>query len=252
MKKEFGGNLEWIDPNKIIKEDEDNKVGSFFVGLGVIFNDLKDLILFEQLIADNYRQPEIKERSSHSGSFGGLLVHINRLFVGIINEFFIFLKENEDILSTAEFKNICKKLPREERENWNGMVEAANGRLPKVSGFLKTLLLIRNNIGYHYYQSGKILSKGFVSRFSNEQQDKRNEKAYYSIDETIEKTRFYFSDAAVEEALFIETGKGERKKFTNDPNVEKYQMQMKATIYTMTKTIMLLLKKFLQSRRNNQ
>jgi hypothetical protein len=251
--KEFDGNLERIDPDKIIKEGNDNKVGSFFVGLGMIFNDLKDLILFEQLIVNDYRLPNLNEEcSDHSGNYCGIMVHINKLFAGAITEFFIFIKENRDILNDAEFKNIFEKLSETDKRTWNGLVAASNGQLDQVSDFVKNLIKIRSNLSYHYYQSGKMLSKGFISKFKNEQKDKRNENAYYSIDDTMEKTRFYFSDAAVEEALYIEVGKEEKKKIKDDPNIEKYREQMKVTIHTIIEVIRPLMKKFLQSRRNNQ
>lgn len=247
--KEFKGDLEWISPDKIIKGND--IVGSFFIGFGTIFNDLKDLILFEQLIVDSYRKPQADECSAHMGSYGGIMIHIKKLIASTINEFFIFLEKNDDVLNTAEFKDILEKLPKLEKEEWNGMVSAAHGKLPKASDFIKTLVRIRSNFTYHYYQSGKVLGRGFRSRFSNEQKDERNKCAYYSIGETLGLTRFYFSDAAVEEALYIEAGKGEKKKIIGDASFEKYHLQINATIEIMSKVIMLLLKKFLQTRRNN-
>jgi len=89
-----------------------------------------------------------------------------------------------------------------------------------------------------------------MSRFFGEYQDARNKFAYYSIDKALEFTRFYFSDAAVEEALYLETGKSEGKKVAGDTSVLQYQAQMVGTIKSMQNTIMLLLKNFLQYRRN--
>jgi hypothetical protein len=248
--KEFEGDLKSISPSRIISEND--KVGAFFVVLGLIFNDLKDLIIFEQLVTCNYRKPTESECSDHSGNYGGMMIHISRLFAGIINEFFSFLEKNDDVLDDAEFKNILERLPKEENETWHGMVAAAHGKLPKASEFLSTLIRIRGNFTYHYYQSGKVLKKGFASKFYNEEIDDRNKFAYYSIGETSEFTRFYFSDAAVEEALFLETGKNEREKVAGNACIEEYKLTMGSTIRIMQRIIILLMKNFLQVRRNNQ
>lgn len=248
---EFKGNLSWISPNKIIKEGEDNKLGSFFIGLGAIFNDLKDYVLFEQLIVDIYRKPEEKDCSDHVGNYGGVMVHINKLVASTIHEFFKFLKENADIISTNEFNEILERLPKEEKELWKGIVLASCDKLPKVSDFLNILVRIRSNIAFHYDHSGKILRRGFISRFFSEYKDKRNEKAYYSIGESIELSRFYFSDAAVEESLYIEAGKTEKKKISDDISIEEYKKNIMATIQIINRIIMLLLKNFLQLRRNS-
>ncbi|MFA4817807.1 MAG: hypothetical protein WC608_03770 [Parcubacteria group bacterium] len=247
---DFKGDLKKILPKKIIREEENDKVGAFFVVLGLIFNDLKDLVIFEQLMVSNYRKPKASECSDHAGNYGGIMIHINRLFAGIINEFFNFLKKNNNVLEEAEFKNVLERLPEEEKNMWNGMVAAASGELPKASEFINTLIRIRANFTYHYYQSGKVLRKGFISRFYNEEIDDRNKSAYYSIGESLNTTRFYFSDAAVEEALFLETGKTEKSNFVGDVSVEKYKLAMGSTIQIIQRIIMLLMKNFLQVRRN--
>lgn len=247
---EFKGDLKWISPDKIIKEGENNEVGGFFVVLGTIFNDLKDIILFENLVIEKYRKPKADECSDHSGNYNGIMIHLNKLIASIINEFFVLLKENKNVLDTTEFKDILSRIPKSEQETWNGMVAAANDQLLELSDFVKSLIRIRNNLAFHYYQSGKMLSKGFVSKFSNEYIDERNRKAYYSIGENVEETRFYFSDAAVEEALSIEAGKEEKKKIIGDESFARYQQQLIYTVRVMNTTMSFLLKRFLQMRRN--
>ncbi|MCX6766080.1 MAG: hypothetical protein NT136_03940 [Candidatus Moranbacteria bacterium] len=250
---EFEGELKWISPNKIIKEggyNVDNEVASFFIGFGVIFNDLKDLILFEQLLINNYRKPKEKKASVHSGSYNGIIVHINKLIASTIHEFFKFLNKNKKILGTREFNEILNKLPAEEKIIWNGLVAASQGNLLKALNFLKTIVRIRSNIAFHYDHSGKILKRGYKSRFFGEYKDDSNKCAYYSIGDKIELTRFFFADAVVEESLFIEAGKEEKKKFIEDMSLIKYQAQLRETVNVVTKIIKLLLKNFLQSRRN--
>ena len=252
--KEFDGDLKGISPDKIIKEsatNRDNKLGSFFLGLGIIFNDLKDLILIEELIVENYKKPKKGNCSDHLGNYNGIVIHINKLFASIINEFFVFIEKHVDVIELDEFKDILQRLPREEQAVWNGIVDSATGKNSKMQGFLKTLLRIRSNIAFHYDHSGKVLKKGFISRFFGEEKNIYNEKAYYSIvEENLKHSRFYFSDAAVEEALFLEAGKKEKKKIEDDKFIEEYRIKMFESINIIGKLILLLLKNFLQTRRN--
>jgi hypothetical protein len=250
MKKEFKGELQWISPDKIIKEEEKDDVGSFFVSLGLVFNDLKSIILLGDIIITDYRRLEESECSVHAGNIGGIIVYVNKTLAGIIHEFFILLEKNKDILNSEEFQGIVSKLPSKEKYVWNGMIRVANNQLDSMSDFTKTLLKIRNNFGFHYYQSGKSLKRGFKSRFYNEDIDDRNERAYYSIGKTINETRFYFVDAAIEESLSIAAGKADKKKFKGDPSMEEYYSKVNATIMVMAGVLISLLKKFLKERQN--
>lgn len=251
MNDEFSGELERIHPSKIVDATNHNKVDSFFITLGIIFNDLKGLILFEKLVINKYRKPTPNEKASaHLGNYSGLQVHLQKLMTGTINEFFTFLRENRKVFTTREFKEVLDRLRSEEKKNWDGIVAAACGRSPGVSDFLSALAQIRSTTAYHYDHSGKKIREGFISHFFNEEQNDLNKYAYYSIGETLELTRFYFSDAAVQEALFIATGKGPKKKMTGDISLERHRELFMETIKIIINIISQLLKNFLQLRRN--
>jgi len=248
--KKFGGELKWINPNFLVTENNVNRIESFFIGLGLVFNDLKGLILFEKLLIENYEKPDSKA-TIHTGNYGGMLVQLQRLMASTINEFFSFLKESDDVISSNEFINILNKIPKSDKQSWDTIVAAAHGKLPSAESLLKAILFIRSNIVSHYDHSGKILRRGFISFFfSEEKKDFKNEYAYYSIGKDIESTRFCFSDAAAEESLYIAAGKKFKKNSTGDISAEKYRQGIRETIIIMNSTITILLGAYIKSRRN--
>ncbi len=250
MEKKFIGDVKWIDPKFLVTENKYDRIESFFLGLGVIFNDLKGLILFEKLLLENYGKPGDKEVSSHAGNYGGIIIQVQKLIASTISEFFIFLKKNSYVFTNTEFKEILKRIPKSDMLFWYNIVAAAHGRFPTTTDLLKTMIHIRSNIAFHYDHSGKILRKAYISRFFGREDNDRSKKAYYSIGESTELTRFYFSDAAVEESLFLAAGKGFKKSSQEDISFETYRQEIRETIEVMSSTIISLLRAYIQLRRN--
>ena len=198
--QEFKGELKHTEPYRLIKE-EDDSVARFFLVLAVVFNDLKGLTLFDKLINNTYRKERLEEVSVQVGELGGIFTQINKLFISNIREFFDFLKENEKVLLTTEFKEVLLKTNKDIQNRWKDITDVAFGILPDSSEFTKYLILIRNNVAFHYNQSGKELKKSFCSYFYKKEKMGRNDLAYYSIGETMEDTRFFYADAAVQEYM---------------------------------------------------
>ncbi|MBP6949082.1 MAG: hypothetical protein KBC41_03935 [Candidatus Pacebacteria bacterium] len=198
--KEFKGNLDSLPASLFIdKNKKSDDYENFFLVLGVVFNDLKGLMMFDMLIKESYRKPEEGEVSSHTGEYGGARIQINKFLIGVINEFLEFLKSNEGTMKTLEFQLLLKNLSPEHRKRWTDLVDVAMKKNTSDSEILKTLVNIRNNVAFHYYQSGKVLRKGFIDVFNNQKDDKpQYKKPYFSVGETMESTRFYYSDASVE------------------------------------------------------
>jgi hypothetical protein len=252
MAKRFSGNLEWIDPKLLVTEGESSQVESFFLSLGVVFNDLKGLILFDAILTDSYEKIAIGEVTAHSGNYAGTRVQIQKLIASTINEFFKLLEGQYGILANSEFKEILNRLAKSDKKLWEEMFSAAHGERPSASGLLKTILYIRNNVAFHYDQSGKALTRAYISKFFGKADDATKEFAYYSIGDNMEETRFYFSDAAVEEALYLGAGKVFKEKSVGDPSFERYQAQANETVKKMNIAIASLIKKYIQFRRGHR
>lgn len=250
MAGRFGGELKWIDPKLLIDETNHNRLESFFLGLGVAFNDLKGLLLFGNMLDELYERPSKDEITSHAGNYGGIVIQIQKLFAGTLNELLIFLKKNSDVSSSVEFKEILNRLSKQDKQLWEGMIAVAYGKLPNTENLLKTIVKIRSNVAFHFDHSGKILRNAYISRFFGKTEDEKAKYAYYSIDDNIELTRFYFSDASVEESLQIAAGKKPKENSVGDIFIEKYQDQLRKTIVVICITMKSLLKNYIQLRRN--
>ena len=103
---EFQGRLRKIYPKRLINPEVKDELQTFFLTLGMIYNDFKNLILFEKLVVENYRKPKKDEVSAHAGEYGGVLIWVHKNFVAYINEFFLFIKENKGIIESNKFQEI--------------------------------------------------------------------------------------------------------------------------------------------------
>ncbi|MFC1622697.1 hypothetical protein ACFL1Y_01765 [Patescibacteria group bacterium] len=251
--KKFKGEKEEIDPKKLIRDfdSQNEKMENFFLGLGVFYNDLKSLLTFEEIVKEMYEAPKKDEVSAHSGSYYGLMVYIQKMVAGTIYEFFNLIeKHNKIIEKNTEFNEIKNKLNKDEINLWEQIVDVANKKNEKASDLLRSLCIIRNKFGFHYDTYDECLRPGYVSRFFGEMKHPSNQKAYYSFGKTMTETRFFFSDASVEEALHIAMGKEPDKSSIDNISIKKFNREVVDTIKIICPIIATLLKHFIKYRRN--
>lgn len=208
-KQEFNSaHLRKIKPESLIENDVSSPVSEFdrlFLSLGLIFNDLKGLIIFDQCL-ENFRIPEPFEVSGHAGEFYGLKWQLFRLASSHIHEFVIFLQKNKGLLLSDRFLAYENELTQQDKDIWYLLLSIAGikeGQFKNddLKNFQELLLLIRNNITFHYKQLGKPLASGFKELFySDEYAGYDNSKyAYFYLSKTtINDVRFYYADAAIE------------------------------------------------------
>ena len=198
MQKEFNGSLESISPSKLINKDKKDDFESFFLVLGMIFNDLKGIVFFEKLLDETYRKPNPGEKSVHMGEFSGLKIQIQKNLIGAASEFLIFLKENSGVINSPKFMLLIKKLPQDKKLMWAELV----GTDRSVNPIISKLAQVRSNVLSHYDYSLENLRRGFIRSFFKESKDlPQHDRAYFSLGGSMELTRFYYSDAAVEEYI---------------------------------------------------
>ncbi len=242
-------NLDYIDPHFLVDEDKFNKLESFFIVLGVVFNDLKGLIFFEDMVIATYKNPGFEEITAQAGNYAGMMVQINKLFAGIISEFFIFLGEYKNIFNTQEFKDILEKISKTDKNYWSEIVAVIDGKHPGSNSLRTTIFEIRNNAAFHFDHSGKFSRNGYASHFFGKNKDDKSSRAYYSIGEGIRSTRFYFSDAAVEAAIKIAAGMEPKGDVANDPAFNRYKAQIREVIDVTARVTASLLKQYIKARR---
>ena len=249
--KRFSDDINYIDAKWLVTEDKkEDEVENLFLTLGIIFNDLVGLIYFEKLLIETYEKPKIEEVTGHAGTYAGIIIQINKLFAGTVNEFFALLKEKNDLFNAGEFKEILGLLSKKDQRLWHSLIAAAHRDFIDVEDLLKAIVQIRHNLAFHFDNSSKILRKGYISYFFGKTKDKRNERAFYSLGDTIETTRFYFSDAAAEETIKLFAGKMPKENSIEDLSFKKYLSQIRETINVIATIISSLMKHYIQSRRN--
>lgn len=243
-KQKFKGELKHIEPYRLIKKERNDPIDNFFLVLAVVYNDFKGIILFEKLVFDTYEPiSSLDDISVHMGEYGGMFTQTRKIFISSLWEFFEFLKTNKDILLTTEFKEILNKTNKNIENKWSNIVSIAlNNKSKNTSDFTKYLIQVRNNVSFHYYQSGKELRKAFCSFFYAKEKIEQNKLAYYMIGDNMETTRFFYADASVQEYL----------RSTTNENAKgfdiKYKTEISAIINDMNWTILRLLKSYLKNR----
>lgn len=240
--EKFKGTLEKIDPNLIINQTKKDEIEDFFLVLGVVFNDLRDMILFQVLLNKIYEKPTT-EVNVHNGTYGGVVTYMNKFAAAFINEFLIFLEHNKAVFSSSQFELILRSLPKKKRDVWNDLIDIALSKTPRSSTFTKVLLQIRANITFHFYDAKKVLRKSFIDRFFKQGKAGHNDYACFSIGSNMESTRFYYCDAAVQE--YFNT-KGQE---VETQNLINFNIQLKEVIEDMNETIIALMTQFIDSRK---
>jgi len=239
----FIGDFKEINPSWL--KIGNGRLENFFLGLGIIFNDLKGLILFEKLLIESYEEPKKDEKSSHYGNYGGVKLQINKLMASTLNEFFIFFEKYKDIFSSSEFKDVLSRLTRAELNIFNAIVGVSCGGSTDIPDIFRTFAQIRSNLAFHYDHSGKLLGRGFDSFFGTKKHS-RNSSAYYSIGETVELTRFYFCDGVVEELLYTSAGKKKGEVLEESESFKKYQSQIMEIIRDIMPIIQKLMENYIK------
>jgi|SRR3989344_3761494 len=244
----FSGTLKNIDPKKLIKESENDIVSDFFLVLGLFYNDLKSLTFYLLQAENRFKDFKIETvdqatPSIEFGEWGGTKSHLQRLTIATLHEFFNFIQANGNVLKTGEFQLLRKGLNSQNKKNWDLLVQIARGEDLAEAGseFAKILLVVRNNLGFHY-QNPKLISQGFVQHFHKDPKNNLNKKAYFSIENNMNNTRFFYSDAAAERSTILQVEKS--MPYTN------FILLLSNTIDTTNFTLIALMKEYIKKRPN--
>lgn len=208
MKKKFLGEPTPIVLSSILPKDEplrEKSLNKLFLAFALVFNDIKGVFLFNDLLKHSYKAPTA-EICAHTGEYNGATVHIRKLLVGIINEFFKIIQENREIIATPHFIQIQKKLPNAVKNEWIEIKKYALYPQGGDKDFLSKIAEVRSNIVYHYSDTMEI-PKFFKELFYFSQKDENNLEAYASFGDNLEETRFYYCDALVD--FYFKTKIGE-------------------------------------------
>lgn len=183
-------------PEAAFARSGNDRVQLLVLALAAVFNDLKGLLLWDELRRTSFATPRPLAISAHGGQVAGLDIQLTRLFLGHLHEFLRPLAEFEEEARGEEVAAILAKAVPATRKQWKELVDVAVGTADARAGKLaKVLIQVRNAASFHYYQP-KALAAGYRKHFYDEKPSPRNEAAYASLGSTMEQTRFYFVDAA--------------------------------------------------------
>lgn len=172
------------------------EVCNFVLMLALINNDFKDLLWsYSQL--DKCRKDAPLPLTAYNGQYSGIRGHLTRLTHSLFFELAKLVQENTHILDHPLFLETIRKIHKQNKDNWDQLVGYATGSKGQALQELRDMsCLIRNNIAFHYYQP-KFLAGGY-QEFFDQNNKPENQNAFISRGNSLQSTRFYFADAAVE------------------------------------------------------
>jgi hypothetical protein len=183
-------------PKEVFRPDR--PADDFVLVLSVAFNDLKGMMwIIEQL--NNCRPPQFKAEP-YTGQWQGMQVQAKRFIVGIINELLVATEAAEDkgILKDALFTKAVSNSGKASEQAWQDLVSVAR-KEPATTEVRRALDTARNRAAFHYDRSR--LRDSYKKYFLTGPQTEYTAAAFASLGKTLESTRFFYADAAVNEAL---------------------------------------------------
>ena len=175
-----------------------NRVDQLFLALALVFNDLKGMSWFHLQLAQRPAE-DAEAISGYNGQRTGMLIQSIRMIAGIIHELLELLRKFEDTLKDSEVRRVLGTVDVVARKQWRELVALANGKEGKSSELAKALMRVRH-VTFHYYNPAA-LAVGYEDHFLSGRADPASAAAYFSDGETMERTRFYYADAAAHRML---------------------------------------------------
>lgn len=188
--------LSGYDPKKFLNDPELEELDGFVLTLGLIFNDLKTLILMWEINRETKTFIDTSKISQHLGQVSGIDHHLMRLQISVFRELLVLIEKSNISLQQEIWERTIKKLSPAQQQSWKNLSALAlktEHSDPWLKELHQFLVKVRAHGGFHYNQMTPLM-QGYKDHFSKD--DKSAERAYVSLGQTFEETRFYFSDAA--------------------------------------------------------
>lgn len=185
--------LQTFDPAAFEGDEKvPQKLCNLILALALIYNDCKNTTYAAVLLKDS--KPSGKhELSTAWGTWSGTEWHLFRLMISVVHELFRLIKDHQDVLTHEFLVKVVKKLPARSRTSWESLIAAASGAT-STDDFGRLLLRIRNKTVFHY--DPKEIFRGYKRLFLIP--TRSQDRAFISRGDSMDTSRFYFADAAVE------------------------------------------------------
>ncbi|QQS61634.1 MAG: hypothetical protein IPN70_01740 [Candidatus Moraniibacteriota bacterium] len=176
----------------------------------LMFNDLKDIILLNDLFVESCKKPEEKEISVHAGEYGGIRLHILRLYIGTLYEVCNYMTKKISMIESSYIQSFIQKTNEDTQSTWKHilLILQKNTRKKNFSDIPQEVLWVRdlveiirdvrNNTSFHY-QTNKRLVEGYRKFFFQDNLSDEKRYAYRSINHSkVLESRHYYADAAIQ------------------------------------------------------
>ena len=193
--------LKWVDPAVFMEGSNGQPpqpLCNFVLALALFYNDLKDVTYGERLLRQN--APEGKFQVRHDwGAHNGIDHHIYRYIIGILYELAELIKDNKGWLSEPVFREVLKSLRPAQQKDWKAITDASLDRSNSnpISQVIMAAKRVRTDVSFHYV-GGAVFSGYKQFFFSGKRKRPEQERAYISLGDNMQQTRFYFADAAAQ------------------------------------------------------
>ncbi len=206
---------------------------NFVLALALIYNDCKDGIFSNLILTESKPSGEFK-LSPPWGAYNGIKTHYLRLCIALIQELLNLIADNQRTIKHPFFNSVVKQLSKQDRDSWDAL---ANASLQKQtsSPLNKFLLMIRNKVSSHY--DPKELYRGYRYHFFRS--GASSEPAFISRGTSMQRSRFYFADAAADGYLQSQAVK-------EDPN--ELMSRVADLTSNINRAIMQVVNHFIQKR----
>ncbi|MFO0697547.1 MAG: hypothetical protein U0230_28470 [Polyangiales bacterium] len=193
--------LSRFDPTLLIRDQQD-ELGQVVLSLALWFNDLKDVLLAWETLAEAVALPDTPAIDAVAGQAVGIRFHILRLGAGLLHELLEVLRTKANLLEAPEFQAALSTLHPESLAAWNvlsrhAIARTANGHEP---AFRSVVARMRNKLIFHYVDPADLVV-GYRSHFAQGASEPHRHHAYWSLGTNAESSRFFFADAAVQAAF---------------------------------------------------
>jgi hypothetical protein len=173
-------------------------MGSFVLLLAAVFNDLKGAAYVVERLRDAFSKAG--GRLDWRGQLSGMVGQTSRVLAGVLRELMDAIKEHRDIVDSAEFATLLRRMPVASRTAWQ-RVRLTALELVSSGGDSDLLLLVKIRGAFAFHYSERALVKGYERSFVTHRDRPNHDRAVLSDGNRMEATRFYFADAAIEDGL---------------------------------------------------
>ncbi len=184
----------------------EREIDELMLGLALIFDDLKDFLWFWGRLGPGMQYyPE--GLGPERGQISGMSLRMLRSIVATLHELLVLLEAKKHVVGYDRMDQMLCVLSTESRGEWLQLNEYARGSKtgrPTAGSIGELLKRVRDKTGSHYDIAK--LRAGFEAHFDSSSTEPGRQRAYYADGNNMERTRYFFADAAAEGVFRAELG----------------------------------------------